>query len=932
METTHTNRCQKKLIEVNLPLDAINRESARDASLKHGHPSTLHRYWARRPLAACRAIIFATMVDDPSSRSKDFPTPAEQRAERNRLHGLIRRLIDWNNINDENLMAEARYEIAVSVSRARGETVPSTPDDVLRYLEQNAPSVYDPFCGGGSIALEAQRLGLRARASDLNPLPALITKALIELPPHFHGKRPVNPADPLGMLDGGRKKHVVSSWKGASGLADDIRYYGTWMRERAYRQIGHLYPETALPNGDTATVVAWLWAHTVPCPNPACGIPMPLVRTFQISKKKGNAHWTKPVVNRELKTVSWVVQSHGDGVPQRGTVNKNGAFCIGCGTPVKLTYIRDQGKAGAMHETLIAIIAEDSGRKFYLSPTEEHHQVSLCANPAWRPEGNLPEKARSISVQLYGFTEWHKLFTDRQTTALSTFGDLLFEVRDEINRSSGDAKYADAVCTYLAFAISRTADRGCKAAWWQDVTIRPVFTRQSIQMTWVFAETNPFCYSTQNWLGHVEWIAKVVDNLPTPVNHGKVYQADAATTVHASDYPIIITDPPYYDNIHYADSSDFFYVWLRPLLRDIYPSLFAGMMTPKSEEIVANRYRFENHNSHFEERLGTALQRVRRFCSDGYPVSIMYAYKQQEEEHGGKSSSGWETMLTALVNAGFQIVRTWPLRTDNTTGLKSEINALASSIVLVCRPRSEEAAVIVRSDFLKELKQALKSTLDRLTRDTHIRPVDLAQASIGPGMEVYSRYSKVVRASGEPVTVREALIEINNQIAAYHEEETGELDSESQFCLIWMRQNGYMDGDFGDAQILATAKGVDIGRMNGKLVIADRGRVRLLTGDEFADRYYSENMCVWEACARMVWHLEIGEKRGGIQGCVSVARAIGSGYESAERLARVLYNHYESLGDSQNAVRYNSLVTEWRVISDEIGLNTEQLELSQVAQ
>lgn len=924
---------RKKLIEVNIPLDAINRESARDSILTHGHPSTLHRYWARRPLAACRAVIFASMVDDPSECPDEFPTEPEQNAERNRLHSIIKRLVIWQNSNDESLLAEARYEIACSVARSNGKDLTTfrkryrnDPEAVLRYLREHCPAVYDPFCGGGSIVLEAQRLGLQARGSDLNPLPVLITKAMIELPSKFHNQKPVNPdADPMGMFTGTnrRRKHVP--WKGTAGLADDIRYYGAWMREEAHKRIGHFYPKVQLQDGTSATVIAWLWARTVLCINPACGIQMPLMKTFQLSKKKGDEYWIKPVVNREANTISWVVQTHKNGVPEP-TVNRNGAYCLACGSAVKLPYIREQGKAGKMKEIITTIVAEGDNRKLFLSPTDAHIQASLSAKPTWKPKGKLPKQARSISIQLYGFTEWHRLFTNRQTTALNTFSDLLSEVHERIIQDGAEDKYADAICTYLSFVIGRTADSGCSFAWWENSAtfIAPTFTRQGLQMTWAFAEANPFSTSTQNWKSQVEWVAKAVGNLPASGNRGEVYQADATTTTHAANRPLIVTDPPYYDNIHYADSSDFFYVWLRPLLRDIYPELFAGIMTPKDEEIVANRYRFEKHNARFEKLLGKAFLQMQQHCSREFPSSIMYAYKQHEKERNGNTSTGWETMLMALVNAGFQIISTWPMRTEQTTGLKTNKNSLASSILLVCRPCPEDAPTTTRNEFLQELKRGMPLELKRLTRIANISPVDLAQAAIGPGMEIYSRYSKVMRVSGEIMPIREVLKEINNEITAYHEKETGELDLESQFCLTWLQQHGYMEGNFGDAEGLSKAKDVDIATMHNNVLISARGKVRLLRAEEYGDRESSEEMTAWEGCMRMVWHLSGVDQSGGISGCTAVARAMRD-YESAKRLARVLYIYYDARGDAESASRYNNLVTQWQYISQSMG-SPEQIQ------
>ena len=915
---------RKKLIEKDIPLQAINIESAKDASLTHGHPSTLHRYWARRPLATCRAIIFTSMVDDPSECTDEFPTESDQNAERNRLHDIIKRLIIWKNSNDENILAEARYEIAFSVARNNGENLrdfrekyKNDPKAVLQYLNDHCPAVYDPFCGGGSIPLEAQRLGLRARGSDLNPLPVLLTKAMIELPPKFHNQAPINPdADPMGMSTGTGRRQTRVPWKGTAGLAEDIRYYGAWMREEAHKHIGHLYPKVQLPDGRSATVVAWLWARTIPCINPACGLQMPLMKTFRLSQKKENGYWINAVVDRNSHTLSFTVQSNNDGVPENGTV-KNGASCIACGTAVNWNYIREQGKAGKMGERMTAIVAEGDNEKLFLPSNTEHIQVAVSVQPKWRPTGKLPERAIGISPQLYGFTEWHQLFTNRQINTLNTFKHLLTEVHTKIKHNEKAAGYADVVFTYLSFAVGRMIESNCSFSWWQDPRVRTIFTSHRIQMTWAFAETNPFSTSTQNWMSQVQSVAKVIEKLPTSSNSGTVYQANASTTSHVADAPVIVTDPPYYKNIGYADLSDFFYVWLRPLLRDYYPELFGGIATPKEEEITASP-RFENAKKHFEEQLSKALLRQRHHCSSEYPSSIFYAYKQQEDKKDGKTSTGWETMLNAVVNAGFQIVATWPMRTEQAKGQKTGKNSLTTSIVLVCRPRPKDANDITRNEFIEKLKKEMPLALKRLTRITNIRPVDLAQAAIGPGMEIYSRYSKVIRVNGEIVPIREVLMHINNEIAAYLEEETGELDPESQLCLTWLQQHGYMEGNFGDAETLSKAKDVNITTMNDKVLVAGRGKVRLLRGEEIAEHEIIKDMTAWEGCLRMVWHLSGAENSGGISGCAAVARAMRD-FESAKRLARVLYAYYEARGDAQSASDYNNLVTEWQYISESMG-------------
>ena len=921
---------RKKLIEVDLPLDDINREASREKSIRHGHPSTLHLWWARRPLAACRAVIFASLVDDPSA-CEEFRTPKEQTEERARLHGLIKRLVKWENNNNETVLAAARYEIARSVARSHGETAPTETDEVLRYLDEKALPIYDPFCGGGSIPLAVQQLGLRAVASDLNPVAVLLNKAMIELPHPFRNQPPVNPeADPLGMfVCTGRKREQVS-WTGTAGLADDIRYYGRWMREEAYKRIGEFYPKVKTGDGTEATVIAWLWARTVPCANPACRIAMPMTKTFQLSKKRGNEYWTRPVVDRESNTISFVVQNHDAGVPDKGTVKRTEANCVVCRTPVRLSYIRELSGSNRMEATMTAVVAEGDRERLFLSPTSEDIQAALSAKPAWKPRQTIPETPK-VSGLAYGMTHWHQLFTERQLLVLTTFSDLLEEIRPQMTRNGAPENYADALCTYLTLAIGRMTNGGCTGAVW-DTTgciVKSTFARQAIAMVWDFAEANPFSSSSQNWMGQVEWIAEVVERLPVAANAGEVYQADAATTQSAADGPVIVTDPPYYDNIDYADLSDFFYVWLRKPLRGIYPELFAGMSTPKTEEMVANARRFKNARVRFEELQHKTLRRIRERCSDQFPSSIFYAYKQQEEERDGRVSTGWETMLTAIISAGFQIVGTWPMRTERTARMLAlGSNALASSIVLVCRPRPESAPSIGYGGFLTALRSEMPAALDRLTREAHIAPVDLAQAAIGPGMEVYSRYSSVKTMRDEAlvvVTVREALMAINREIDNYHEQQEGEFDPRTRFCLTWFKQHGYASAAYGEAETLAKASVVAIQPMEGRVLTAERGNVQLLPPSAYgpahpnADASLSQ-ITAWEACYLMVYQLNPANEEGDdVSGAARVARAMRDDAESSdvasvERLARLLYNHYDRGGDSANAVLFNNLVTSWESI------------------
>ena len=632
------------------------------------------------------------------------------------------------------------------------------------------------------------------------------------------------------------------------------------------------------------------------------------------------------------KRVSFVVQNCSNDVPKGGTVDRNSAVCIACNNAALLSYVREQARAGNMNEQMTAIVAEGNRRRLFVSPTDVHIQAATSAETSWRPSQVMPNTPTLVSGRGFGITHWHQLFTERQLTALTTFSDLLEEVDELVTKHGGDVEYTNALRTYLTLAIGRTANSGSSFARWQNSGdfVAGVFARQAIPMMWDFAESNPFCNASQNWMAQIEWVAEVVERLSANVNSGKVYQADASTTIHAKDGPVIVTDPPYYDNIDYADLSDFFYVWLRPLLRDVYPNLFAGILTPKDEEITAIASRFDNPRQRFEDLLNKTLQLVRERCSPEFPSSIFYAYKQHEEERGGRASTGWETMLSAIISAGFEIVGTWPMRTERSARSNAlSANSLASSVVLVCRPRSDDAPAATRRQFFDALERELPAALDQLTQKGHIAPTDLAQAAIGPGMQIYSRYSRVETISGEPVSVREALVAINRAIADYDERQEGDLDSESRFCLDWLKQYGYEEGSYGEAETLARAKNVVIGKLRDDdgLLTTEGGRMRLLPLDAFSDNEQLTlgDTTAWEGCCRMAYHLN-REDGNGIEGAASVGREMGSNVESVERLARILYNHYDRKGDSQNAVIFNNLVTEWQRIREKMA-DDEQLNI-----
>src|SRR6266699_3188851 len=840
----------KKLIEVALPLDAINKASAREKSIRHGHPSTLHLWWSRKPLATCRAVLFASLVDDPSEHPEQFPTEEAQEQERLRLFRLLEELIKWENSNNQDILAQAQAEIRKSTG-------------------DKLPELVDPFCGGGSIPLEGQRLGLEAHGSDLNPVAVLITKALVEIPPKFASRPPVNPEAQRSLMGG--------NWHGAHGLAEDIRYYGKWMRDEAERRIGHLYPKVMLPkeySGSEATVIAWLWVRTITCPNPACGAQKPLTSKSWLSKKKSNEAWVDPHVDycTTPPTIRYVVTID-KGKPQDGTVNRQGARCIACGTPVPFDYVRSEGKAGRMEAQLMAIVAEGQHMRAYLSPNDEQAAIATQAKPEWKPEAHLPHNPRDFKTPNYGMRNFSDLFTPRQLVALTTFSDLVQEAREKaladaqqvgipidgisLNDSGNkENAYAEAVATYLAIAVDRLADRNSTICSWDTgyVKVRNTFARQAIPMVWDFAEANPLSDSTGNFQGAIDWVAEVIASSSCNAA-GVVKQLDATTTIEGVTHPLISTDPPYYDNIGYADLADFFYIWLRRSLNTVYPDLFKTMLVPKAQELVATPYRFDGSRrkaqEFFEAGLEKAFERMREVQHPEYPLTVYYAFKQAESEAAGDeesekrgngsnlkvtASTGWETMLEGLIRSGFTITGTWPVRTEMVNrSVGQGTNALASSIVLVCRPRPNDAPIASRRQFLNALRAELPLALKNLQHGS-VAPVDLAQASIGPGMSIYSRYSKVVESDGTPLSVRTALQLINRELDAALAEQEGEYDRETRWAIAWFEQYGMQEGQYGVAETLSKAKNMSVAHLEHTgLVVSNAGKVRLKRREELPE-------------------------------------------------------------------------------------------------
>ena len=941
----------KKLIEVALPLDAINKAAAREKSIRHGHPSTLHLWWARRPLAAARAVIFAQMVNDPGYQQgggfRYGVNKEKAQAERERLFKIIEDLVQWENTNNEEVLERARAEIRRSW-REVCELNKAHPRATELFNPDKLPAFHDPFAGGGALPLEAQRLGLESYATDLNPVAVTINKAMIEIPPRFAGRAPVGP-----RLPGDKQGKLGEDWSGAKGLAEDVRRYGAWMRAEAEKRIGHLYPQVEITAeivkersdlkpllGQKLTVIAWLWARTVKSPNPAFShVDVPLASTFVLSSKAGKESYVQPAIEGDKYRFTVKV-----GAPleeaKNGTKLARGANfrCLVSDSPIEPDYVKSEGVAGRMGAKLMAIVAEGARGRVYLAPTAEHEAIAQQAKPTWEPETEISPDRRSMFTPLYGLTHFKHLFTPRQLVALTTFSDLVGEAITKVKADAiaaglpddgesleklgaGATAYAQAVGVYLAFAIDKVADRNSSLCAWASLRehARNTFGRQALPMTWDFAESNPLSDSSGNFEGGIKSIHEALPST-APDTLGFASQA-AAQSQASSRNKVISSDPPYYDNIGYADLSDFFYVWIRSNTKQIYPGLFATVAVPKTEELVATPYRHGNKEQaekFFLDGMTEALHNLAQQAHAAFPVTIYYAFKQSEtKDDAGTSSTGWETFLEAVLKAGFALTGTWPMRTElERRILGSGTNALASSIILVCCQRPADAPTVSRREFIRELNAVLPEALDEMTRggvNSPVAPVDLSQAIIGPGMAIFSQYAAVLEANGTPMSVRTALQLINRFLAE------DDFDHDTQFCLHWFEQQGWATGKYGAADVLARAKGTSVGGLQASGVVeSSKGDLRLLKWAEMPRDWPPEKdarLPVWEALHQLIRALnQDGESAAGALLARMPARA-----EPIRALAYRLYTLCERKGWAEEARAYNELVTAWSAIEQAAG-------------
>ncbi len=932
----------KKLIEVALPLDLINAASAYEKNPGIGaHPRGLHLWWARRPLAAARAILFAQMVNDPGYERQIGRGVNKEAAhkERQRLFDIIARLVDWKNLNNEAVLREAHQEILKSWQETC--LLNEKYDGVQEFDPKIIPSICDPFAGGGAIPLEAHRLGLGVFAGDLNPVAVTINKAMVEFPRRFIS------CSPICKQSGQRELDTKST--GLRGLAVDIAHYGERIRKLAEDKIGHIYPPLLVTKklaeeypelissiGQKIVPLTYIWTRTITCPNPACSITMPMLSTYFLSSKRGREKYIHVNVKKNVCEFD-VSSSKPTGISDAASGLKRGTSgifeCVSCGNVTTRDYTASIAISRGLGIVPVAVVCSlKRGKAFLPAKLFEFPEVEISAQESEGFLSALAPNPRDVWCRNFGLLNPLSLFTKRQFKSLITLADSLKSIETEIESDAlaaglsndgvllslggtGAKAYSELISIYLAFAIDRTADFNSQVCTWKPSgeQVMQTFKRQALPMTWDFPESNIFADRSICWTNSVKYTAEGISTICQ-------YVIDLAPSLAARqdarfcDFrnKVVSTDPPYYDNIGYADISDFFYVWLKRSVAHILPDLFENDLVPKADEMVAIGYRHSSAvqaATFFMTRMKDTLSKISKESHPAFPVAIYYAFKQSDTASDGTFSTGWEAFLDAVIQSGLSITGTWPLRTEQSGRIISAgTNALASSIVLVCRKRLASALSVSRREFIRELNSVLPNALDEMTTGgvhSPVAPVDLSQAIIGPGMAIFSQYSAVLEADGRPMSVRSALQLINRFLAQ------DDFDKDTQFCLNWFDQYCWAEGPYGEAEVLTRAKGTSVdGLEDAGIVESVSGSVRLIKSSELSENWLPENdkrVSIWEILHQMI-------RRFTLDGEVGAGEILSRASQFSEKIRTLAYRLYtlcERKAWSQDAGHYDQLVKAW---------------------
>jgi len=884
------NMHDRRLIEDYLPIQGISAEASREKSVRKGHISTLHLWWARRPLVACRAAVYGALVPAERFRPKNGPEEKRDSLMRANAAKFLERLCKYPG--NPQVIKEAQKHIleahAERLSRETGSTV--TVEDILADRAPR-PKVLDMFAAGGAIPLEALRLGCEAYALDLNPVAHIIELCTLVYPQKY-GKPDPN----VRGMTGPKNEKGETTW---GGLANEVRYWGEWVLKKVKAEIGDLYPLILDPEykGNRPAVqaemwqssdkerippgylvpVAYLWTRTVRCKNPTCGATVPLVRQTWLCKKKGGKKSPGRYValrmialKGEKKVRLEVVESRteaGLGFDPAGFSKGGNATCPFCGTVADSDYVKAEGRAKRMGQQMMAIVCTRPWRKgkVYLSaddypgfaPDDEAIRKrieALCGRTGLTVPGEKIEARMTGGICLpYGLTDFGKLFTPRQMLCLLTFAAAVRDAEGELKREGVENERTKEVPTYLALALDKVAEIGNNLGRWEPVAqcTRTVFGRQALPMVWDFGETVPIATSAGNWNEH---LGRVLDGIALTVDSGlpATVLRESATALAWPDgtFDAVITDPPYYDNVDYAKLSDFFYLWLRRTVGYLYPEHFATETTPKKSEAVADPVRHSGSKDKarqaYEQMMAQSFAEAHRVLKPGGQMTVVYAHK---------TTLGWSTLVDALRRAGFTVTEAWPLNTEMKSRLIAmETAALASSIFLVARKHESvgglerESVGSYEDEVRPELEKIVRERVDSLWK-VGITGADLVIAAVGAGLRAFTRFARVEYANGEEVPAEKFLAEVEGVVLETLLEKifgvsgsgVAAVDGPSRFYVLWRYTYKAAEMDAGEAIVFTYGQNVELDGPNGlstgsrALVEKKKGKYRLRDFTERGD-------------------------------------------------------------------------------------------------